>query len=124
MSSLLLPIGLRGALTSPSVSLDDKVLQQALLDAGKAELAGFVQGQAGKLLGGLPTNLQGVVDTDKLLQGDLSGVQAKAEAEAKRLAEEARKKAEDEAKKKLLDEAKKKLPGGLQGLIPGGGEKK
>ena len=124
VESLKLPIGLRGPMTNPSVSLDDKVLQQALLDAGKAELAGFVQGQAGKLLGGLPTNLQGVVDTDKLLQGDLSGVQAKAEAEAKRLAEEARKKAEDEAKKKLLDEAKKKLPGGLQGLIPGGGEKK
>lgn len=124
VESLLLPIGLRGPMTRPAVSLDDKVLQDALLAAGKQELANFVQGQAGKLLGGLPAGLQGAVDPAKLLQGDLGDAKAKAEAEAKRLADEAKKKAEEEAKKKLLDEAKKKLPGGLQGLIPGGGEKK
>ncbi len=131
VDSLLLPVGLRGPLTRPSVSLDDKMLQDALLKAGQAELANFVQGQAGKLLGGLPTQLQGIVDPTKGLQENVDAAKAKAEAEAKRLADEAKakldaekKKAEDAAKQKLLDEAKKKLPGGLQGLLPGGGDKK
>jgi uncharacterized protein (TIGR03546 family) len=128
VESLSLPIGLRGPLTNPSVSLDDKVLQDALMKAGQAELANFVQGQAGKLLGGLPVDVSGLVDPNKSVGENLDAAKQKAEAEAKRLADEAKakleaekKKLEDEAKKKLLDEAKKKLPGGLQGLIPGGG---
>ena len=128
VSSLLLPIGLRGALTSPSVSLDDKVLQEALVKAGQAELANFVQGQAGKLLGGYGAALQGVVDPTKSVGENLNDAKAKAEAEAKRLADEAKAKAEaekkrleEEAKKKLLEEAKKKVPG-LGGLLPGGGK--
>ena len=128
VESLSLPIGLRGPLTRPSVSLDDKVLQDALVKAGQAELANFVQGQAGKLLGGVPVDLSGIVDPSKSVGENVDAAKAKAEAEAQRLLDEARqkleaekKKAEDEAKKKLLDEAKKKLPGGLQGLIPGGG---
>lgn len=124
VDSLLLPIGLRGPLTKPAVSLDDKVLQDALLAAGQKELANFVQGQAGKLLGGVAPQLQGLVDPGKSVGENADALKAKAEAEAARLAEEAKKKAEEEAKKKLLDEAKKKLPGGLQGLIPGGGDKK
>jgi len=114
VDSLLLPIGLRGPLTRPSVALDDMVLQQALLAAGQQELANFVQGQAGLLLGGTP--LQGIVDPAKGLQENVDAAKARLEAE--------KKKAEDAAKQKVLDEAKKKLPGGLQGLIPGGGEKK
>ena len=124
VESLLLPIGLRGALTRPSVSLDDKVLQDALLKAGQAELANFVQGQAGKLLGGVGVDLNGLVDPNKSVGENLDAAKAKAEAEAKRLADEAKAKAEAEAKKKLEAEAKKLLPGGLQGLIPGGGNKK
>lgn len=125
VSSLLLPIGLRGALTSPSVSLDDKVLQEALVKAGQAELANFVQGQAGKLLGGYGAALQGVVDPTKSVGENVDAAKAKAEAEAKRIADEVKAKAEaekkrleEEAKKKLEQEAKKRL----QGLIPGGGK--
>lgn len=125
VSSLLLPIGLRGALTSPSVSLDDKVLQEALVKAGQAELANFVQGQAGKLLGGYGAALNGIVDPGKSVGENVDAAKAKAEAEAKRIADEAKAKAEaekkrleEEAKKKLEQEAKKRL----QGLIPGGGK--
>jgi len=100
VDELLLPIGLSGSLTSPVVSLDDQALQQALVQAGQKELASFVQGQAGKLLGdvvpgGVPTDVDGAKD-----------------------------KVVDEAKKKLEDEANKLLPGGLNGLLPGGGKKK
>lgn len=116
VDSLLLPIGLRGPMTRPSVGLDDKVLQQALLAAGQQELANFVQGQAGQLLGGLPTDLQGVVDPTKSVGENVDAAKAKLEAEKKRL--------EDEAKKKAEEELKKRLPGGLKGLLPGGGERK
>ena len=111
VDSLLLPIGLRGSVTSPSVSLDDKVLQDALLAAGQKELANFVQGQAGKLLGGLPTNVQGLLDPNKKPDQIVDEAKQKAAAEAKRL--------EEEAKKKAVDEAKK----ALQGLLPGGKKK-
>lgn len=120
VEQLVLPVGLRGSLLRPSVSLDDKALQQALMAAGQQELANFVQGQAGKLLGGLPTNLQGLIDPTKAPGEMLEDAKKKAEAELKRQADEAKKKAEDEAKKKLEAEAKKLIPGGLQGLIPGG----
>ncbi|MBL8732139.1 MAG: hypothetical protein JNN13_07195 [Planctomycetes bacterium] len=112
VQSLLLPIGLRGPLANPAVSLDDRTLQKALLDAGQQELAGFVQGQAGKLLQGLPTDLKGVVDPSQSPEQMLDAAKQKAAAEQKRLEEEVKQKAE-EARKKLL-------PGGLQGLIPGG----
>lgn len=114
VESLMLPVGLRGPVTSPAVSFDDKALQDALLAAGQKELANFVQGQAGKLLGTLPKDLQGIVDPTKAPAQIVDEAKAKAEAEAKRL--------QEEAKKKAADELKKKLPGGLQGLIPGGGK--
>ena len=127
VKELLLPIGLRGPLVRPSVSLDDKVLQDALLKAGQAELANFVQGQAGKLLGGTP--LSGVIDANKSVGENVDAAKAKAEAEIKRLEAEAKAKAaaeakrlEDEATKKALDALKKKLPGGLGGILPGGGK--
>jgi len=131
VASLLLPIGLRGPVTSPSVALDDKVLQDALLAAGQKELANFVQGQAGKLLGNLNSSLpaaaQGVIDPSKSPEQIAADAKKKAEDEAKRLEDEAKKKAdaekkrlEDEAAKKAAEEAKKVLPGGLKGLVPGG----
>lgn len=121
VSSLLLPIGLRGALTSPSVSLDDKVLQEALVKAGQAELANFVQGQAGKLLGGAGLALPGI-DPNRSVGENLDAAAKAAEAELKAKAEAEQKRLEEEAKKKALEEAKKRLPGGLQGILPGGGK--
>jgi hypothetical protein len=127
VESLALPVGLRGPLVRPAVLLDDKVLHEALLAAGQRELANFVQAQAGRLLGGLPSQLQGVIDPGKGVQENVDAAKAKLEAEAKKAEEEARQKAkqaEEEAKRKLLEEAKKKLPGGLPGVLPGGGERK
>jgi uncharacterized protein (TIGR03546 family) len=121
VDALMLPIGLRGPLTSPAVSLDDKVLQDALLRAGQQELANFVQSQAGKLLGGLPVDVSGLIDPTKSVGENLEAAQKKAEAEAARLLEAEKKRLEEEAKKKAAEELKKRLPGGLQGLIPGGG---
>ncbi len=115
IDSLVVPVGLRGPVSRPAVELDDKALQDALVAAGQKELANFVQGQAGKLLGGLPKELQGVVDPTKKPTEIVDEAKKKAEEEAKRL--------EEEAKKKALEEAKKKLPGGLQGILPGGGKK-
>jgi uncharacterized protein (TIGR03546 family) len=127
VASLLLPIGLRGPVTSPSVALDDKVLQDALLAAGQKELANFVQGQAGKLLGNLPAAAQGVIDPSKSPEQIAADAQKKVEDEAKKKLdeqakklEEEKKKLEDEAAKKAAEEAKKVLPGGLKGLLPGG----
>jgi len=115
VDSLLLPIGLRGPLTQPTVALDDKALQDALLAAGQKELASFVQGQAGKLLGELPVDVSGLIDPEKPPEQMLDEAKQKAEAEAKRL--------QEEAAKKAADEAKKLLPGGLKGLLPGSKEK-
>jgi hypothetical protein len=110
VESLLLPIGLKGPLTRPSVGLDDKVLQEALVKAGKQELANFVQGKAGNLLGNAPAGLQGVVDPSKSAEENL---------------EAAKKKAEEEAKKKADEELKKKAADALKGLkLPGSGDKK
>jgi hypothetical protein len=114
VDSLLLPIGLRGPMTRPSVQLDDKVLQQALLAAGQKELADFVQGQAGKLLGGLPVALPPIDASNPGAAVD-AAVKA-AEDAAKKAAEDAKKKAEEDAKKKLDAELRKHLPGGLPPL--------
>lgn len=111
VDSLLLPIGLRGPVTQPAVSIDDKALQEALLAAGQQELANFVQGQAGKLLGGLPDSVQGLVDPNQPPAQMVDEAKQKAEAEAKRL--------QEEAAKKAAEEAKKLLPGGIKGLLPG-----
>ncbi len=137
VEELLLPIGLRGPLRRPSVSLDDQALQDALLKAGKQELANFVKGKAGKLLGGLPPELDAVLDPNKSaaeLQQAAEEAAAKAAADAKAKleaelqkqadaakakADEAKAKAEAELQKKAEEAAKKVLPGGLKGLLPG-----
>jgi uncharacterized protein (TIGR03546 family) len=112
VDSLVLPVGVRGALTSPRIALDDKSLADALLKAGKQELASFVQGQAGKLLGGVPGAAQ-IVDPTKSVAENIEA--------AKKAAEEAAKKAaEDAAKRAAEDAAKKGLGDTLKGLFPGG----
>lgn len=127
VESLALPIGVKGPLTRPSFALSDKSLQDALLAAGKQELANFVAGQAGKLLGKYGIDASKYLDPNKSVGENLDAAKAAAEAEAKRLADEAKAKAEaekkrleDEAKKKAAEELKKRLPGGIPGL-PGGG---
>lgn len=115
VEKLLLPIGVQGPLLRPSVSLDDKELQQALVAAGKQELAKFVGEHAGKLLEGAPAALQGIVDPSKSPKEMLSA----AEQAAKKAADEAKAKAEAEAKKAAEEAKNKLLPGGLQGLLPG-----
>lgn len=127
VESLMLPVGLRGSFSRPVVSLDDQALQDALVKAGKAELANFVQGQAGKLLGNLPAGVQnvlpkgleGVVDPNKSAAEMAAAAKQKLEDEAKAKLEAEKKKAEEELKKKAAEEAKKLLPGGLPGLLPG-----
>ncbi|MFM1873962.1 MAG: hypothetical protein RL398_3384, partial [Planctomycetota bacterium] len=127
---LLMPVGLRGPMTSPAVTLDDKALADALVAAGKQELANFVKGQAGKLLGGVPPELQGVLDPTKSPEEMQKAAEeaaakaaaeakAKLEAEAKKKADEAKAKAEEELRKKAEEAQKKLLPGGLKGLLPG-----
>ncbi|MBL9077994.1 MAG: hypothetical protein JNL08_10850 [Planctomycetes bacterium] len=123
VDTLALPIGLRGPVSQPAVFLDDKALQDALLAAGQRELANFVQGQAGKLLGGLPTDLQGIVDPNKTPQQMLDEARQKAEAEAKQKAEAEAKRLQEEAARKAAEEAKKLIPGGLKSLLPGGDKK-
>jgi hypothetical protein len=107
IDSLLLPVGLRGPVSEPRVSLDDKALQEALVAAGQRELANFVQQQGGKLLGGLPTDVQGIVDPNKAPEQIVDDAKKKADEEAKRLREEAERKAAEKA----AEEAKKRLPG-------------
>lgn len=108
---LLLPIGVRGALLRPTVQLDDQTLTKALLDAGKQELAGFVQQQAGKLLGGVPGAAQ-LLEPGKTPEQILDSAKQQAEAEARRQADEAKQKAEEAAKKAAGD--------ALRGILPGG----
>jgi colicin import membrane protein len=149
IESLSLPLSVSGPATRPSIRIEDKALAEALTNAGKQELANFVNAQAGKLLGGIP-QLDGVLDANKSVQENVDAAKQRAEEEAKKAldqakqqaeaeaqkaidaaklkAEEAAKKAlEDAAKKAAEDAAKKaaadKLKGGLKGLIPGGGKK-
>lgn len=117
VDSLLLPVGVRGALVAPSIWLDDKSLSDALVAAGKQELANFVNAQAGQLLGGkLPPGLG--IDPTKSAQEQLDAARKAAEAEAKKRADEAA----EAAKQKALEEAKKKGVDleRLKGLLPGG----
>ncbi len=149
IESLTLPLAVSGPATRPSIRIEDKALADALMKAGKQELANFVNAQAGQLLKGIP-QLDGVLDANKSVQENVDAAKQRAEEEAKKAldaakqqaeaeaqkaldaaklkAEEAAKKAlEDAAKKAAEDAAKKaaadKLKGGLKGLIPGGGKK-
>ncbi len=50
VAQFTLPIEIRGPLSAPRIMLDDAALQQALIDAGKAEAARRLKDEAGKLL--------------------------------------------------------------------------
>ena len=105
IETLTLPVGLRGPLAAPRISIDDKELANALVAAGKKELANQVRSRLGSALGGkAPAGVGG--KAGDLIEGKLTPAQ---------LADEAKKKAEAEAKKKAEEELKKQLPGGLFG---------
>ena len=105
---LLLPVAVSGPVTRPAIALQDKALADALVAAGKQELAGFVSSQAGKLLGGVP-GAGDVLDPNKSPQQVLDDAAKKAEEAAKKAAADAAAKAAEEAARK-----------GLRGLLPGG----
>ena len=123
VESLSLPIGIKGPLTRPSFALSDKALQDALLEAGKQELANFVAGQSGKLLGKYGIDAGKYLDPSKSVGENLDAAKAAAAAEAKRLADEAKAKAEAEAKRfaaeaqAKLDAEKKRLEAKAQKAI-------
>lgn len=48
VAELTLPIGLRGPIDNPRITLDESALQQALIDAGRREVADRVRGEAGE----------------------------------------------------------------------------
>jgi hypothetical protein len=112
VDQLLLPIAISGPVTRPSVGVQDKALADALVAAGKTELAGFVNAQAGKLLGGpvlggAAPGLEGVIDPHKSVGEQVDATKKQAEDAAKKAAADAAKKAAEEAAK------------GLKGLFPG-----
>lgn len=112
IETLEVPLGLRGPLRSPKVTIDAKQLGDALVAAGRAELATEVRARADALLGvpGVGEALGGVIDGTKTPAQLLEEAKQRAEAEAK-------KRLEEEAKKKVEDELKKRLPGGIGDIL-------
>lgn len=111
VQKLVLPIAVRGPLTAPRVVFEDKALVDALIAAGRKELADQVNQRAQELLKGkVPAGLGEAAG--KLIEG--TSRPSEVLDEAKRKAEEEKKKAEEAARKKLEEEAKKRL----QGLFP------
>jgi hypothetical protein len=104
IDSFTLPIGLRGPLGSPRISIDDGKVADALVAAGKRELADAFRQQAGKLLPG------DLGDAAKKV-GDL----VEGKKSVQELLDEAKKQAAEEARKRAADELEKRLPGGLFG---------
>ncbi|MCC6781379.1 MAG: hypothetical protein IT457_00950 [Planctomycetes bacterium] len=119
LEALEVPLGLRGPLRSPKVSIDGEQLQKALVAAGRAELANEVRARADALLGvpGAGAALSGVIEGTKTPEQLLEEAKQKAEAEAKARLEAERKKAEEEAKKRAEEEIKKRLPGGIGDIL-------
>ncbi len=115
-----LPVGLRGPLAAPRVTIDDQQVVDALVQAGRQELANQFKVRAAALLDGkLPgvvDQVGGVLDGSKTPQDVLDAAKKKAEAEAQK----ARDAAAEAARKKAEEEAKKLLPGGLPGGLFGG----
>lgn len=134
IDSLTLPLAVKGPVTRPAVSIEDKALADALVKAGKQELANFVNGQAGKLLKGVP-QLDGVLDANKSVQENIDAAKQRAEEEAKKAIDAAKQQAEEAARKAIEDAAKKAAEDAakeaakkaakdkLKGLLPGGGKK-
>lgn len=104
VDQLTLPLGLRGPLAAPRISIDDEKLADALVAAGKTELANQVRSNLDAALGDRVPGIGGEA-------GDLIGGVKTPE----QLAEEAAAKAQAEAQNKAEEELKKALP---KGLIP------
>ena len=104
IDALTIPIGLRGPLASPRISLDDDQLMDALVAAGKKELANKLRGKLDAALGERIPGIGG--EASALIEGTGS---------AEQLTNEAKKRVEEEAKKRVGEELKKVLPGGLFG---------
>lgn len=132
VEQLTLPLSIRGALTNPRIHVDDRKLTDALVAAGRKELADQVRAQTQGLLDKLPVPGAGGAIGDAasdLIQGTKTPEQiaaeakAAAEAEAKRVAEAEAAKQQAELQRKAEEELKKKgLPGGLTDIF--GGKKK
>ena len=116
LDTLTVPLGVRGPLAAPSIAVETKTFVDALVAAGKAELAKQVKSQVNALIGDqIPGGVGGKL-------GDvITGKKTPAQLaeEAKKRALEAAKKA---AKKAAQSNLKKLLPKGLPGLF--GGKKK
>lgn len=115
---MTLPIGIHGMLTSPSITVHEQALTDALVQAGRAELAAQVRQRADQLgLGdGAGAALGGLIDGT----GTIDGVTGEA---VQRVEDEVRKQLGDEANK-AIDEIGGKLGGQLKGLLGGKDKKK
>jgi len=118
LQRLDLPIGIKGRLTHPTITFDDKAFSEALIKAGRKELADLVKKRASKLLKGtLPgaaNALGGVIDGTKKPE---DAVKDALEEAKRKTQEKLQKRVQEEAKKKLDKKLKKALPGGLGGLF-------
>lgn len=73
IDELVLPIHLTGRLSAPRIKVDPRQLSDALLDAGKAELADRLRDEAGKLLDGKLGDQLGPAG-DQLIERGLEGI--------------------------------------------------
>ena len=109
VDQLVLPLGVRGPLRNPRVTVDDSKLADALVAAGRKEVADQVRKRADDLLKGtvpgVGEQLQGVIEGTKTPEQRVEEARNQAEAEAKKRAEEELKK---QAQKGLGDIFKKK----------------
>ncbi len=73
IDELVLPIGVRGPIDNPRITIDDQALTDALVKAGASELAGQLQGEIDKQLEGVGIKLPGELgDTGEAIKKGLS----------------------------------------------------
>lgn len=131
VESLTIPLGIRGPITNPKITLDDSKLADSLVAAGRKELADQVRSRAAKLLEGLPMPGAGgvvggavgdLIEGKKSVEELAAEAKAAAEAEAKRRAEAELAKQKAELQRKAEEELKKRGIKGIGDLF--GGKKK
>ncbi|MBK8979950.1 MAG: hypothetical protein IPM29_28970 [Planctomycetes bacterium] len=116
LDTLQVPIGLRGPLSAPRVSVDEDAFLDALVAQGRAELArqarakidSMLSDQLGGRLGGVGEQVGGLIDGSKTTEEVVDEAQ-------RRATEAAREAAEREAER-----LRNQVPEGLRGLLPGG----
>ncbi|MFT5424086.1 MAG: hypothetical protein ACI89L_001878 [Phycisphaerales bacterium] len=74
VDSLMLPIGLTGPIDSPRIDITDEALKQALISAGKAELANQIGGEAGKLIDDAIGDNEALDDVKDAISDGLGGL--------------------------------------------------